>query len=536
MTRKSCFHKTLRNSSEYKTQLPPHSRKGQGGNVSGHGGAHTAAPSKPAREDEGAGNPYGHAKQTGRAAAGKDAGRFLLGRAAWPAGEALFPPLTEAVCRELEGFIKVLHAVRPLSAAHRRFLPDDVAALSRILTSERTNLAHPYWSRPGFISAYLYYFLPWNLVRLARLLSVLPLPSAAESGERSLLIDIGSGPLTLPIALWLARPDLREAPIRVLAQDKAIQPLAFGRALFEALGQMQGSSVWQIETIHSPLYSLPRQVRMLCDDGVKGGACRPWLVTAANVLNEYCGGRPQKMRGGDFDDCDADGVHGNSLTGEHGSVAMDAALEDVLEAVLSVLADSASSVSEEESGAEHSVPAALFIEPGTRLGGKIIMRMRGLAIQAGQNVVAPCTHSASCPLREGRGGRTWCHYTFDAVGAPSWLQKLSAEAGLSKRALSLAPLLLSTQVAPQSHVRDADLPARVISSPFAVPALAGKARYACTHEGLVLLEDAVALASGDRLPISIPADAKRDAKSRVPVIPAPRVAKRKTFSERHPRG
>lgn len=520
MTRKSCFHKTLHNNTDDKAPALPSSN--------------------PARDGERPRCPAtaitGHAKRTGRPGARENAGRFRSGRAAWPAGEALFPPLTEAVCRDLEGFIKVLHAVRPLSASHRRFLPDDVAALSRILTTERTNLAHPYWSRPGFISAYLYYFLPWNLVRFARLLSALPLPPTAGGDERPLLVDIGSGPLTVPIALWLARPDLRKSPIRVLAQDKASQPLAFGCALFEALGQMKGSPVWQVETIHSSLSSLPRQVRMLCDDGGKGGACRPWLVTAANVLNEYCGGRSQKMRGSGFRASDGDDGEGNSLAGERVSIAMEAALEDVLEAILPVLAASASSLSEEEAGTAKTVPAALFIEPGTRLGGKIIMRMRRLAIQAGLSVLAPCTHSSSCPLHEGRGGRTWCHYTFDTEGAPSWLQRLSAEAGLSKAALSLTPVLLSTRVTSQSNAGDADLPARVISSPFAVPGLAGKARYACTHEGLVLLEDAFALASGTRLPISIPAKAKRDVKSRVPVIPAPRTVTGKACSERRPRG
>lgn len=536
MTGKICCHKALRKNAADKSPSPPSSRKGRRENVSGHGGAQKGASSKPIRDAERSGAPAtaccGHEKRSGRHAARENTGLFPRDRAAWPAGEALFPPLNEAVCRDLKAFIKVLHAVRPLSAAHRRFLPDDIAALSRVLTFERANLVRPYWSKPNFISAYLYYFLPWNLVRFVRLLSALPLQFPEDSGKRLLLVDIGSGPLTLPIALWLARPDLRDAPIRVLAQDKASQPLAFGRALFEELARLEGKSAWQVETIHSPLSSLHRQVRMLCGDGAKGGACGAWLVTAANVLNEYCNGRPQKMRGGNCEDFARDGGVGESLADENVSGAMEAALEDVLEAILPMLAASSSLSSGEESGAAGSAPAALFIEPGTRLGGKLIMRMRALAIQAGLNVLAPCTHSTSCPLLEGRGGRTWCHYTFDEAGAPLWLRKLSAEAGLSKAALSLAPVLLS----PHSLAPDAGSHARVISSPFVVPGLPGKARYACSHKGLVLLEDALALASGVRLPISIPAGAKRDAKSRAPVIPAPRAARRELFGERRPHG
>ncbi len=169
-------------------------------------------------------------------------------------------------------------------------------------------------------------------------------------------------------------------------------------------------------------------------------------------------------------------------------------------------------------------PALLFVEPGTRLGGAAVMRLRELALEGGLAALAPCPHSGACPLLAGQGGRTWCHFTFDSGDAPDWLLRLSTEAGLTKNGLSLAPLLLGAmpEDAPAAAAgREETLAARVLSAPFAVPGLTGRARYACTAQGLALLENAEALASGDQLPVRLPPDAPRDAKSRARVIRGP---------------
>ena len=163
-------------------------------------------------------------------------GRFLT--SPWPAGAPLFASLSAETRNILEALPEALNKVWPLNAAHRRSLPEDVEQLSRLLTTERAGLARPYWSSPASISAYLYYFLPWNLVRLTRLLATLPLPdprAAAPQNGEALLIDVGSGPLTLPLALWLARPQWRSAPLQVLALDTSSQPLELGRALMHAV-------------------------------------------------------------------------------------------------------------------------------------------------------------------------------------------------------------------------------------------------------------------------------------------------------------
>ncbi len=438
----------------------------------------------------------------------------------WPQAEPLFPPLDADARTALERLPEALHKVWPLNAAHRRSLPEDVAALSRLLTTERRDLRHPYWSSPAFVSAYLYYFLPWNLLRLARLLAALPLPdprALAPAGGEALLLDAGSGPLSLPLALWLARPEWREAPVRVLALDSAARPPELGKALFAAWGACLGWKTWPVRTAQGPLENLARQAAPLLAGRAGAGPCRPWLITAANVLNELRPGR--KTAGGrqtwDEDGEDPDG----SDAGDRQSGPLAERLDGLLEAFAPLL------FRREEacSGGTRAAPALLFVEPGTRLGGNTIMRLRALALEGGLAALAPCPHNAACPLLSGQGGRTWCHFTFDSRDAPDWLLRLSTEAGLPKSGLSLAPLLLGPD-AENAHVagQGTGLPARVLSAPFPVPGLAGRGRYACTAQGLALLEDAEALASGGLLPVRLNPDAPRDAKSRARIVRRPR--------------
>lgn len=442
---------------------------------------------------------------------------------AWPAARALFPPLSAETQRILDMLPEALAKVWPLNTAHKRSLPDDVAQLSRLLTTERAGLARPYWSSPASISAYLYYFLPWNLVRLTRLLASLPLAdprAVAPQGGEALLVDVGSGPLTLPLALWLARPEWRSAPVRVLAMDTSSQPLELGKTLMEVLGELTGQPVWPVRVARAPLDQVVRQAAPL----LSGGRARPWLVSAANVLNELRFGK-KRSRGAsaiededEFDSLDAEGmdIDGNPAAGEADGEKPEGCREDRLDSFLeslSPLFDHADSRGEATAGSPAPVgPSLLFVEPGTRLGGSTIMRLRQLAVDGGLTALAPCTHQADCPLLRGQGGRTWCHFTFGSEGAPLWLEDLSQASGLGKSGLSLSPLLLAAM--PEAEAQTSgSLPVRVLSAPFWVPGLAGRARYACSGKGILLLENAECLASGDELTVSIAAGAPRDRKS-----------------------
>ncbi|WP_300858242.1 small ribosomal subunit Rsm22 family protein [uncultured Desulfovibrio sp.] len=447
--------------------------------------APSSAAAAPERKRGPAVPPPRRPRGTGRGGGGTGhhAGRPVA--APWPVTGMLFPPLDAAAQTALARLPEALERVRPLSAAHRRSLPEDIAALSRALTAERAELRRPYWSRPAFVSAYLYYFLPWNLVRLTRLFRGLPLPPPGQ-GE-ALLMDAGSGPLTVPLALWLARPEWRSAPVRVLALDSAAQPLELGRALFAAWAELLGAPGWPVRLERGPLESLAARALPL----VRGARARPWLITAANVLNEV---RP--ARGGHAGAGVRDEDAGDAWEADAGD-RVDERLERLLEAWSPLLAAPVRRGDDGAGADAGASPALLFVEPGTRLGGTTMMRLREAALAGGLSAYAPCTQDDPCPLARG----AWCHFTFSPEGAPQWLAALSARAGLAKRSLSLSPLLLGAPGEEGGFGRSrgdgsAAPEARVLSSPFAVPGVRGQARYACAACGLALLEDAGALPSG----------------------------------------
>ncbi len=439
----------------------------------------------------------------------------------WREQDRLLPLPDRRMAAELDQLGAALARVRPLGAVHARSLPEDVARLSRLLTVERAGLHQPYWASPALTSAYLYYFLPWNVLRQMRLLAAMPLPDPrtwVEQGQRPVLLDLGAGPLSLPLALWLARPEWRAVPLEVVALDNSPQPLELGRALFQTLGELLHEPVWTVRTVRAPLGQAARQLARLRggrqghgtgDDGCRGSAL--WLVSAANVLNELlsggASGRAGRRHAAD------DGPEAYDLPDGTGS-ARDAGLSSRADNLMSQRLESLMDLFEDifEVGAGETLPPSLMVvEPGTRLGGATVMRLRSAALDRGLVPMAPCTHGADCPLERGRSGRGWCHFTFDCSGAPSWLTQLAGAAGLEKASLSLAPLLLSPGAETLQDALDSGrqggLPRvmlRVLSAPFAVPGLPGRARYACGVGGLALLAQADALTSGGLLQAVVP--------------------------------
>lgn len=154
---------------------------------------------------------------------------------------------------------------------------------------------------------------------------------------------------------------------------------------------------------------------------------RPWLISAANVLNELPPGR----RSG-----------GRAQEEEEESCALGRPQDERLERLLDALAPLLFCC-EDSQGRPQAAPDApvlLFVEPGTRLGGITVTRLRALALERGLNVMAPCTHQAACPLLTGKGNRSWCHFTFDGLGAPDWAAPLVRGRGPDqKQPFTVAP-------------------------------------------------------------------------------------------------
>jgi hypothetical protein len=191
--------------------------------------------------------------------------------------DRLFPNITDENKAELERFGKVLKKVWPLKAKHRDRLKYDIRDMSRGLTTERSERKLDYMCDAKFLSPYLCYFLPWNLYRMSRLFTGLDfdIPDGAE------IADLGSGPLTAVIALWISRPHLRERKLNFTCLDRAPKSLQAGLALFKAMAG--DDTPWRIRTVKAAF-----------TDRLKRKAD---LIIAANALYEldWCGRvtRPQ---------------------------------------------------------------------------------------------------------------------------------------------------------------------------------------------------------------------------------------------------
>ncbi|MDE5832463.1 MAG: small ribosomal subunit Rsm22 family protein, partial [Desulfovibrio sp.] len=316
----------------------------------------------------------------------------------------------------------------------------------------------------------LYYFLPWNVIRLCRLLNGLNLP-APDFAFSPLLMDVGSGPLTFPLALWMAKPAWRDKPLKIWALDSAKRPMELGLKIFDELCSALGVSPWRIILTSAPAF------RAAMEYGKRAAKmdASPWLLSAVNVLNET----RQFTRGADEDDPENDDLY--RMLGAWSEYRL-----------------------------YRSFAGILVIEPGTRLGGETIATLRDYGTRDGFYASAPCVAGYPCPFnREKRAAKRWCHFTFAASDAPAWLRRLSVEAGLEKKSLSLSFALLETKIpAPRG-----ESVCRVISQPFAVPGLSDSCRYACSASGLALLPDAKKLPSGSIAHCRPPANPRRDKQS-----------------------
>ncbi|WMW67037.1 small ribosomal subunit Rsm22 family protein [Nitratidesulfovibrio liaohensis] len=366
----------------------------------------------------------------------------------------LFAALSPEYRQRLESLPTALDTVAPLRTAHRRDLPMAIHDLSLVLTSERGSLSDPYWAAPRLLSAYLRYFMPWNLVRLGRLLPSLDLVDRDALLERPLILDLGSGPLTLPLALWLARPDLRSLPLTFLCADIAPHPLEVGRELLQVIAGEESPRA--LRTLRAPMEAALKEAR--------GDAA---LILAGNVLNEL---KPRRDEPLEF------------------------RMEDLAEKIGSALSHGG---------------RVLVIEPGTRLGARYVTLFRRAAMEVGLAPLAPCPHHDECPLLEQGGAGGWCHFTFPIQGAPTWLEELSRRAKLEKGTASLSFVLLGEAdkvTAPRNTIR-------IISDAFPLPGRREPARYACSERGLALLHDARHVHSGTAIDITWPEVEHRDRKS-----------------------
>jgi hypothetical protein len=367
----------------------------------------------------------------------------------------------------------------PIQPKHRAGLRVDIRQLWEELTSDRESRSNDYLGSPPALSAYLRYFLPWNVYRLSAILSnadfCLP--------DNAIVVDIGSGPLTIVIALWAARPELRDVPLTIYCLDRVERVMEAGKNIFETLCLRLDGRIppWRIETRKESF----------------GGAIpeRAHLLTAANVFNEFFWKDRRNL----------------------GERALDTA-----HTLLQYIRENGS---------------IFIMEPGDPRSGAFISSLRAALLAEGAPPLGPCPHALSCPMpgifrhllppeetRTVKGDPNiapsrfvlppvtmpkkrdkfpWCHFGIDTSKAPAWLQALSEEAGLPKEKASLSylwaargavarlPVGIPNPVHSSERERRAragkGILVRVVSEPFALPD-GTTGQYACSSLGYTLLK------------------------------------------------
>jgi ribosomal protein RSM22 (predicted rRNA methylase) len=341
-----------------------------------------------------------------------------------PAGT--LPPETRVILDSLPSLIKKTF---PIPGKFRSALPSGIAELSRLLTNRRGDRSLSYLGRPNLLSAYLHYFLPWNLYRLCLLIPRLDFSLSPQDT----ITDIGCGPLTFASALWIARPDLRKVPLEFFCVDRSSPALEAGKKFFAALSE--GKSIWNIHLMREDIdfrqANITRKVKPAS------------LVCAVNVFNETY-----------------ETISHNNIEGLRRMAANAARLL---------------------SGFSSDNAFLLTVEPGVPQSGHFISLLRASLLELGIAPVSPCTHTLPCPLTKKR----WCHFAFETPDAPKELLRLSAAAGLPKERLVFS-FLLAKAGEKTSTAKTKEEKTRVISDAFPLPG--GRyGRYGCCAQGLVLL-------------------------------------------------
>jgi hypothetical protein len=381
--------------------------------------------------------------------------------------------------RALESLQSAIDEAFPLQGKHRDGLKGDIRQLWEELTSDREYRSVDYLGTPPALSAYLRYFLPWNVFRLSAILGnadfCLP--------DNAVVVDIGSGPLTLPIALWASRPELRDVPLTIYCMDRVEKALEAGKTIFETFCLRVDGRLppWRIELRKESFGgSLPE---------------RAHLLTAANVFNEFFW-KDKRPLG-------------------------DRAIETA-RSLLAYLRENGS----------------LFVmEPGDPRSGAFISALRAALLAEGAAPLGPCPHSLSCPMpgifrhllppeetRTVKGDPNaapsrfvlppvampkkrdkfpWCHFGVDTLKAPAWLEAISEEAGLPKERAVLSYIWASrgAMARPLAGIPDPlrnsererrakavkGILVRVISEPFALPD-GTTGQYACSSLGYTMVK------------------------------------------------
>jgi ribosomal protein RSM22 (predicted rRNA methylase) len=276
-------------------------------------------------------------------------------------------------------------AVRIASERHRSPLAGDVARLSALFTDARGQRRPTYMQDPSLRRAYLGFFVPHNVARIALLLrrAIEEGHLPAEGAPR--VLDVGAGPLSGLLACWAVWGRL--GPSRAVDLSRAA--LDDGAAVLAAVGAEVEALALVDRSLSAPSTSwLPAE-----DIDV---------VIAANVLNEVGDPREPTPR---------------------------------LRLVETLV------------GALSPRGRLLVVEPAMRVEARALMAVRDDVVDGGlASVLSPCRGAPACPLLATQGD--WCHGDVVWTERPPAYLALERATRLPKETLSATHLLLARRDAP----------------------------------------------------------------------------------------
>lgn len=362
----------------------------------------------------------------------------------------------------INNFDEIIQGVRPLNSRQLQQLPDNIRALSHQLTDERSTRRLGYMNDAIQLSSYVRYYTWWNLVRLVRLFS--NLPAALFPKENGICLDLGSGPLTVVIALWLARPELRNKNLTWYCLDVSSNSLALGEDLYLSVAAKTNCEPWKIIRVKG---SFGTGIKQKCD-----------FITCANMFNEL--------------------DQASDMPPEYQTKKYFEQLQN------------------------YSTPKGSFllVEPGVPKSARTLSLLRERFIANEKTVLAPCPHALECPMNGFKAytgsQNKWCNFSFSTEGAPAKLLKLSELAKLPKERATLSFICAAHN---EKTEENDELKIRISSDPFRLPA--GRTGfYGCSKLGLTLVATRnQQFASGDLLTLKkAPKEEKIDQKSGAKIV------------------
>ena len=442
----------------------------------------------------------------------------------------IFSSLGKNEERILENFDDLLQKIKPLSSKQFFQLPTMINELSHLLTDERHSRRNGYMNENAILSAYTHYFMWWNLYRLSHLFASFPKDAFDNLKDGDYCLDLGSGPLTVVCALYLARPELRNRRLNWYCLDISQNSLALGEEIFLSICAQLASTCFASTCLASTCANdKPNFAANAGDQNASsktsnseqntsgrtgGGQTSSDQTGGDQTSSDQIDGRQTSSDQTDGGQTSSDQTGGLAwkiirIKGELGEKINNKAklvtcanmfnelyydtsmpLEEAAKKYSKILID----LTEKEA-------SLLVIEPAFPRSARFISLTRDALIRKGFSIISPCPHEKSCPM-DGRRGGKWCHFVLDTedkkLGAPKKLMRLSQKSALPKERASLSFVFASAFKADADKITKtkAPLAARIASDEIKLPGNRF-ARYACCENGLSLISGVKGIDSGD---------------------------------------